>query len=135
MPNLLAVLVVAIISMIIGALWYSPLLFGNIWMKLMKITKADIEKAKKKSMTGNYVASFIAVLILSYVLSFVIGFVAFNSIGGSILLSLLLWLGFIATTFLNSVLWENKSVKLYLINILHYLVVFLVAAIIFSIWV
>src|SRR3989344_841593 len=109
MPNLLAVLVVAIISMVIGALWYSPLLFGNLWMKLMKITKADIEKAKKKSMTGNYIASFIAILLLS--------------------------LGFIATTFLNSVLWENKSVKLYLINILHYLVVFLVAAIIFSLWV
>ena len=32
--NYIAVLVSAVIGMAIGALWYSPLLFGKIWMKL-----------------------------------------------------------------------------------------------------
>ena len=46
--NYLAVLVAAIVSMVIGGLWYSPLLFGNVWMKLSGITQKDVEKAKKK---------------------------------------------------------------------------------------
>jgi hypothetical protein len=48
--NYLAVLVAALVSMVIGGLWYSPLLFGNIWMKLSGITQKDVEKAKKQGM-------------------------------------------------------------------------------------
>ena len=34
MGKLFSVLVAAIVSMVIGGLWCSPLLFGNVWMKL-----------------------------------------------------------------------------------------------------
>ena len=46
----------------------------------------------------------------------------------------LLWLGFIATSMLNSVIWEGKPVELYTIGIGHYLVVFLAMSAILVFW-
>ena len=47
MVNILAVVVVSIVSMVLGMLWYGPF-FGKQWMSLMKLTKLDMEKSKKK---------------------------------------------------------------------------------------
>ena len=46
--NYVAVVGAAVVSFIIGMLWYSPLLFGNAWMKAGGFSKKDINKAKKK---------------------------------------------------------------------------------------
>ena len=62
--NYLVILVSAIISFIIGALWYS-LLFGKSWTKLMGFSAKDIEKTKKKSMAKTYFIGFIAQLIMA----------------------------------------------------------------------
>ena len=43
MMNVWAVLAAAIASMILGGLWYSPLLFANAWMRASGVTE---EKAK-----------------------------------------------------------------------------------------
>jgi hypothetical protein len=42
--NLLAVLACAIAGMVVGFLWYSPMLFANPWMRLMGYDPND--KAK-----------------------------------------------------------------------------------------
>jgi hypothetical protein len=42
--NYLAVLVGAVLSVAIGALWYSPALFGNAWLGLVGKTKEQAEK-------------------------------------------------------------------------------------------
>ena len=47
--NYLAVLVAAIVNMVVGALWYSPLLFGKAWMKLTGFNKKQLKKAKEKA--------------------------------------------------------------------------------------
>ena len=62
--NYLAVLVSAIIGMIIGALWYSPLLFGKLWMKLSGMTEKQLNEAKKKGMGKMYLVAFIGVLLI-----------------------------------------------------------------------
>ena len=51
--NYLAVVVAAVVSIIIGSLWYSPLLFGNVWMRLQRFTKKDMDKAKQKGMVNH----------------------------------------------------------------------------------
>jgi len=59
--NYWAVLVSAVASMVIGALWYSPILFGNIWMNLMKIDPKNIDKMKDKGMGKYYFTAFMEV--------------------------------------------------------------------------
>ncbi len=46
--NLLAVLGAAVLNMVLGALWYSPMLFGSSWMKEMKTNKKEMEEMKKR---------------------------------------------------------------------------------------
>lgn len=134
MPNLLAVLVSAIIAMAIGALWYSPLLFGKTWMKLMKFSEKDINEAKKKGMIKSYITSFVSTLIMVYIVGYLIDITdTINLISGAIL-GILFWLGFIATTMINGVLWKNKPIKLYILNISHYFIVLIIAGIILTVW-
>jgi hypothetical protein len=45
--NYVAVLFAVVASMVVGFAWYSPVLFGKQWMKLMGLTKENMESAKK----------------------------------------------------------------------------------------
>ncbi len=47
MVNYLAVLVSSVVGMGIGALWYSPLLFGKLWMRWNGMDARQLEEAKK----------------------------------------------------------------------------------------
>ena len=125
--NYWSILSAAIASILVGYAWYSPLLFGNIWLRLSKLS---VKKQDKKKMARQYIIMFISSLITAYVLSFFVrGLTLNNSIG----VVFWLWLGFIATTTISGVLWENKPVKLYLINNGYSLVSLIIMAIIFSI--
>ena len=130
MPNLLGVLIACIVSIGIGALWYSPVLFGNVWMKLTGFDKKKIEEAKKKGMVKSYLISFLGILVMVYILGYLMDATSISFV----LLAVLIWRGFMATTALSVVLWEGKSFKLYLINVLHHLVVLLTAGVILSLF-
>ncbi|HLC58816.1 MAG TPA: DUF1761 domain-containing protein [Candidatus Nanoarchaeia archaeon] len=133
--SLLPVVLGAVGAMIIGALWYSPLLFGNIWMKESKITPAQVEEAKKKGgMWKYYLGSFIATLVMIFVFASLAFSLSTKTITSAIGLAILVWLGFFIPVLLNSVLWEGKSFKLFLINIAHHLVALIVAAIIIGLF-
>lgn len=44
--NYLAVLIAAIVSMIVGGLWYSPILFGKMWTKAMGWNEETMKEKK-----------------------------------------------------------------------------------------
>ncbi len=132
--NYWAVLVSAIVSFIIGGLWYSPLLFGNAWMKLGGFNNKDKDKAKKKGMGKLYFATFIGSLVVAYILAhFVIYMGAFVFTDG-MQTGFWIWLGFIAPVLLGSVLWEGKPIKYYLINISYWLVNIVLIGGILAVW-
>jgi hypothetical protein len=133
MPNLLAVLVSAIVGFGIGALWYSPLLFGKTWLKLMKMD-VTVDAAKKKEMIKSYAIGFVSTLVMVYVLGYLFDITNPSDLISGVVLSGMVWLGFIATLALGSVLWEKKPLQLYFINVLHSLVVLVVAGVILSLW-
>lgn len=119
------VLAAAVFSMILGALWYSPLLFGNMWIKLSGFSKKDVEAAKKKGMQGMnkyYFGAFIGALVTSYVLAHILSLLAVTSVGEAMQAVFWLWLGFIVPVLFSSVLWEGKPFLVYCINVSHYLV-------------
>lgn len=118
--NYVAVLVAAIVGYVIGMAWYSPSLFGKMWMNLANI------KPDKKGMTNKMIAGFVGTLVMSFVLAHFIVFTGVSAIMDVAMLGFLLWLGFLATTMLGMVLWEGKPVKLYILNTVHYLVVLIV---------
>lgn len=124
--NLMAVIAAAVANMIVGFIWYSMPVFGKPWMKLLGMTKDDLEKAKK-SMGPKYGVMVIASLVMAYVLAHIL---AIANVGTDLAMALQgafwVWLGFVATIGLNGVIFENRPINLYLINVGYYLVSLLV---------
>ncbi|MHA2343546.1 MAG: DUF1761 domain-containing protein [Candidatus Hodarchaeales archaeon] len=120
--NYLAVFVSAIVYMVIGMLWYSKAVFGDVWIGLIGFTEEEIEKAKKKGMGATMAVAFSAALVMSYVLAHFIDYTQAKSILEGVQTGFIIWLGFVATILISTVLWENRPVKLFLINVSYYLV-------------
>lgn len=131
--NNLAVFVSGVAAMAVGFLWYGPL-FGKVWMKHMRFSKEDMDKAKAKGMAKSYVLMFIAALVTAFVLAQV--FVEFNvsTVVGGLTGALWMWLGFMATKSIGVVLWEGKSWNLWVLNALHDFISLAVMGVILALW-
>lgn len=135
--NELAVLVAAIVSMIVGALWYGPLL-GKQWIALSQFTPQQMDEAKKKGMAKSYALMFVGSLVMAYVLAHALAYASaymkLSGISAGLMAGFWNWLGFIAPVTLSSVLWEGKPVKLWLLNIGYYLVTLCAMGAILAMW-
>ena len=131
--NIVAVLVAAVVSTILGALWYGPL-FGRTWMRLSGLGKAKPNQMKKKGMGKSYFLNFIATLVTAYVLAVFVVLAGATTIGTGVIVGFWVWLGFVATLTLGSVLWEGKSVNLYWLNNAYGLINLAVMAAILAVW-
>ncbi|TSC68273.1 MAG: hypothetical protein G01um101466_499 [Parcubacteria group bacterium Gr01-1014_66] len=131
--NYLAVCAAALSTIIVGALWYGPL-FGKIWISLMGFTPKHMEELKKRGAGKSYALAFIGSLVMAYVLAHFTSIWETIGIGDAFQLAFWIWLGFIATTTLGSVLWEGKSWKLYLLNIAHQFLSLFVMTSILTLW-
>lgn len=130
--NYLAIIVSMIISLVLGSLWYSPLLFGKAWIKLMGLRKEDV---KKEEATKGYVLSAIGALVLAYVMSHFIDYVSATTISAGAATGFWAWLGFVATTSISSAAFEGKPLKLWAINSGYHLGQFLIVGAILAVWV
>ena len=75
--------------------------------------------------------ALLAGMLLAWVMNYVaIAFGIYDWVGAIFELALWCWLGFVVPTMLGMVLWEQKPVKLYLINVLYWLVSFIAMALI-----
>lgn len=111
--NYTLVVVATVAQFILGAVWYSPLLFGKWWMQIMECTdmsKEEMEKMKSKMMPF-YGLQFLLTLfttvsfanLLPYIPSFGPYHVAFW-----------IWIGFIVPVQIGSVVWANTKQKFWL---------------------
>ena len=116
------VLVAAIASFIFGWLFYSNVLFGPLWLKLSKIDKKEQKEMASSPMAGRMITALISSIVTAWVLLFFMGKLTINSYSGAIPLVFKIWLGFlVSTTLIGGVLWENKSVKLFFLNSIYWL--------------
>ena len=122
------ILVAGIVAMVIAFGWYHPRVFGSAWMRMVGITPEMAERGKKR-MPIAVVFAVLGSMLAAYVMNhFGAAWGVFDIIG-AIELGFWSWVGFVAPTMLGIVLWEQKSFKLYLINVLYWLVAFVAMAI------
>ena|SRR3989338_6491621 len=131
MVNYLAVLVAAVVSFLVGWLWYSKPVFGKVWMNLMGLKK----EPKHEGMAKNIALGFVATLVTAFIVADLAGMLGYTSAGEGAMLGFLVWLGFVATTTLSGVLWENKPWGVWLLNNAHSLVTLLLMGAIVGAWV
>jgi len=127
--NYLAVLVAAVSCFVIGGLWYSPVLFANIWMKEASISQDEI---KQTNMVKVFGLSFLLTLIITFNLAAFLGpdagFVWGMTAGA------LAGIGWVAASLGILYLFERRSLKLFLINAGYLAFSFIVAGGIIGAW-
>ncbi len=132
--NIPALLSSALASMVIGFIWYSPVLFGKPWMKLMRLDAKKM-KAAQKDMPKTYGLSFVATLVTAFVLSQFISSTLTYTLNEGLLVGFLGWLGFTATALLTGVLFNEMPVKLFLINSGYQLASMLAMSTVLTLWI
>ncbi|CCQ10155.1 hypothetical protein PALB_10200 [Pseudoalteromonas luteoviolacea B = ATCC 29581] len=109
--NWLAVVLAALSSFLLGGLWYSPLLFQKTWMLECGLTELDLEKSNVKITFGG---AFVLTIIGSLMLAIVLG--PEPQLGKSVLTGLMIGVFWVSTSFGVSYLFEQRSLKLFVVN-------------------
>jgi hypothetical protein len=134
--NLWAVLVAASSTMVVGFLWYSPLLFAKPWTILMGYDPND--KAKMQEMQKGagkmYAAAFVGSLLSAGLVAKIIALASINTALYGMKVGFAVWLGVVTTVQLTDMLFGKRPPKLYLINTGFQLVCYLAMGAIIGAW-
>lgn len=138
--NYWAVLVSAILFFALGAVWYSPVLFGKAWTRAMGYSEEDLKNLGQEfNAPKAFIMMFLSGLVMAYVTAHIIDFMgvvftdltplqtAFTSV-------VWLWLGYIATYVISQVAYEQKSWRYYFINTGYWLGGLLITALVVGLW-
>ena len=132
--NYLPVLISAILAFVVGGLWYSPILFANIWVKGSNIDMKKMENAKNKGMAKSYLITFLGSLLTAYILTHFVQYLSTETFLDGMQAGFYIWLGFVAPLSLEMVLWENKTLGYYFVNVGYHLVTLTLMAGILTVW-
>lgn len=110
----LAVLLAAAVYFLLGAAWYSKILFGHKWASYVKLDMSNPDL--KKGMGGMMGGSFILMLVAAIGLALLIVKFDFISVFSGVKLGLLTGICFSATAVSVSFIYERKPAGHFLID-------------------
>ena len=115
--NYLAVLVAAVVAFIIGFLMHGPVA-GKLWMRLADVHPTGNEKLS--DMIPQMIWNLLVDVVTAYALAMIIGFamgslyLSGNMLQDSLVISAIVWAGFLATSSSIGVIWMGQSFKLWM---------------------
>src|SRR5436305_167256 len=102
--NWIAIVMAGVSAWIIGAIWFSPPVFGRRWMAALGL---------KQEQLGNPAPGFVAALVISIIgatfLRWVIGVAGATSVGDGIEVALIIWFAFILLPSAPGLLFTKQS--------------------------
>lgn len=117
--NWIAVLAAAVAAFLLGTAWYSRRLFGTMWMQEIGLTEEAVRQSNAKLIfCGTFVLQLVGATALALFLTPDSGWLVGLQYG------LLVGLCWIATTYGITYFFEQRSLRLYLINAGHYVLMF-----------
>ncbi len=129
-----AVIVATLAHYILGGLWYSPLLFGNKFLEVINWSPEKIAEMGNQSHAKELGIAFALSLVLVYVLAHFVQYTKATTAMAGIQTGFWLWLGFVVTTQLPTVIFEQRALGLFLINVSYQLVGCALAGAILAVW-
>jgi hypothetical protein len=127
--NILAVIVAAVASWLVGAVWYSPALFVKPWRA--EIGVPPDAKPDMKKMMPQMIGAFVIALIQAAAFAFFLGK---QSIAMGAAYGFVAGLCWVASGFALNYMFEGRSVKLLLINGGYNVVTFTLYGVILAAW-
>lgn len=127
--NFISILVAALSSFTLSSVWYSNLLFRQAWLESCGLTELDLQSAnKKRQCIGTFLFSFLAAFVLSIFLG------NESSLGLSVGTGFAIGLFWVSSSLGLSYLYEQRPVKLFLINSGYYVSQFSLMGLILGGW-
>ncbi|MCZ2257272.1 DUF1761 domain-containing protein [Sporosarcina sp. G11-34] len=127
--SIFAILLAVIANMIIGALWYSPVLFANVWLKSLG---KSMEELQESSANIGYAYTTIAGVISAIVLSLFISLLDTVTIGEGALIGFLAGAGIASARELSPTFFEGRKYTLFFISAGYHIVSLTVMGIIIA---
>ena len=128
--NWLAVLVAALSTFLVGGLWYSPVLFGKVWMRANGFTEQQVQSFNKARAFGG---AFILALVMSANLAMFLADPKTTLMWG-ITAGALAGVGWAAAGLAVVALFENRSWPYILVNCGYLIVAFVLMGAILGAW-
>ncbi len=127
--NYLAIVVAALTAFVMSSLYYSPLLFGNVWRAVDPGSMAVMTPSK-----GKVLGELGRTLVITYVLARLLALLGDRDWKGAAGLAIWLWFGFSAMMWVGAIMWENTPWQVAAIHIGDWLVKTLLIAVILGVW-
>lgn len=130
--NWLALIVATLSAYALGAIWYSPILFGKAWQKGVGLSEEDIKGANMAKIFGT-----------TFLLTFIIGLGLALMIGmhpspmtwmEGLHQGLFVGVFFVSASMAINYLYQRKSLKLWLIDAGYQIVFIAIMATILAVW-
>ncbi|WP_231101420.1 DUF1761 domain-containing protein [Pseudoalteromonas luteoviolacea] len=109
--NIFAVLLSAIGSFVLGGMWYSPLMFQQAWLEGAGLTELDLKNANHKLI---FLGAFAFCLLASTGVAITVG--NSPSVVDTMMYGMGIGIVFVGTSFGVSYLFEQRPLKLFLVN-------------------
>lgn len=130
--NWLAVIVAAILRIVVGSIWYSPVAFVKPWQQLTGVTPESMRAGLGKAIAVDIVLSLVMAFVLYHAVMYATNMAP--TVVSGLLVALLNWLGFVLATHLPLWAYENRSFKLISIGTGSNLVSMLLMGLLFGLW-
>jgi len=109
--NWVAIVAATVVNMVLGSLWFSPMLFQKPWVA-MRVDKNPMSGVASPLL---YVITAVGALVSAITLDWIIGLAHASSLLGGAIIGLYAGLGFVAPAILGDNLFNERPFKLYLI--------------------
>ncbi len=130
--NYPAVIVATFLHWILGAVWYG--IFSNKFIELMAFTPAQLQALESQNHAKEYILAFLSSLVLAYVLAHFVQYTKATTVAGGLQTAFWVWLGFIVTTQLPTVIFEGRKPGIYLLSIGYQFVACMAAGALLAVW-
>ena len=130
--NLVAIIVAVIANMAVGMIWFSPRVFGIVWMDLAGLTPEKIQKGGGPA--NAMLLALVMAIVTAVTLSILFVLMDIRTVQDGITVSLLLGIGLLATSQITHGTFENRPLKLTAITLSHEIVGYIVMGIVLALW-
>jgi hypothetical protein len=130
--NWLAVLAAAVLRIVVGSIWFSPIAFVKPWQQLTGVTPEGMQRGLVRAIIIDFVLSLIMAFVLYHAVMYATNMAP--TVLAGLAVGFLNWIGFVLATHLPLWAYENRSFKLISIGTGSNLVSMLLMGVLFGLW-
>ncbi len=128
--NWISVIVATLVYFVLGAIWYSPVLFGNIWMKLRDLNPETMEQPNPIIYLYSFILQFIAVVSLALFITAL----GVDSAGNGALIGFGAGAGFVFSLAGTTGIFTEIPMKLHFLDNGYHVVGLVLAGLVLGMW-